>query len=165
MDLSLKLVLYQAINFIVLMVILGYLFNKFLRPFMHKRADEIKKAFESIEIQKKDIDVLKQSYADQIKDVKEKAKLEIDKAIDEGNRMREGIVAEAEKQSIALIDKAKIEIDQEKDKAVMEIRNEVGTLAILAAKQIIQKQMDEKTNRELVETFLEDISKNPPKKI
>jgi F-type H+-transporting ATPase subunit b len=147
------------------MVILGYLFNKFLRPFMHKRADEIKKAFESIEIQKKDIDVLKQSYADQIKDVKEKAKLEIDKAIDEGNRMREGIVAEAEKQSIALIDKAKIEIDQEKDKAVMEIRNEVGTLAILAAKQIIQKQMDEKTNRELVETFLEDISKNPPKKI
>lgn len=165
MDLSLKLVLYQAINFIVLMVILGYLFNKFLRPFMHKRADEIKKAFESIEIQKKDIDVLKQSYADQIKDVKEKAKLEIDKAIDEGNRMRERIVAEAEKQSIALIDKAKIEIDQEKDKAVMEIRNEVGTLAILAAKQIIQKQMDEKTNRELVETFLEDISKNPPKKI
>jgi F-type H+-transporting ATPase subunit b len=165
MDLSLKLVLYQAINFIVLMVILGYLFNKFLRPFMHKRADEIKKAFESIEIQKKDIDVLKQSYADQIKDVKEKAKLEIDKAIDEGNRMREGIVAEAEKQSIALIDKAKIEIEQEKDKAVMEIRNEVGTLAILAAKQIIQKQMDEKTNRELVETFLEDISKNPPKKI
>jgi len=165
MDLSLKLVLYQAINFIVLMVILGYLFNKFLRPFMHKRADEIKKAFESIEIQKKDIDVLKQSYADQIKDVKEKAKFEIDKAIDEGNRMREGIVAEAEKQSIALIDKAKIEIDQEKDKAVMEIRNEVGTLAILAAKQIIQKQMDEKTNRELVETFLEDLSKNPPKKI
>ena len=165
MDLSLKLVLYQAINFIVLMVILGYLFNKFLRPFMHKRADEIKKAFELIEIEKKDIDVLKQSYADQIKDVKEKAKFEIDKAIDEGNRMREGIVAEAEKQSIALIDKAKIEIDQEKDKAVMEIRNEVGTLAILAAKQIIQKQMDEKTNRELVETFLEDLSKNPPKKI
>ena len=132
---------------------------------MHKRADEIKKAFESIEIQKKDLDVLKQNYSDQIKDIKEKAKFEIDKAIGEGNRMREGIVAEAEKQSIALIDKAKIEIDQEKDKAVMEIRNEVGTLAILAAKQIIQKQMDEKTNRELVETFLEDISKNPPKKI
>jgi F0F1-type ATP synthase membrane subunit b/b' len=70
MDLSLKLVLYQAINFIVLMIILGYLFNRFLRPFMHKRAEEIKKSFESIESQKKDLDVLKQNYTDQVKDIK-----------------------------------------------------------------------------------------------
>ena len=165
MDLSLKLVLYQAINFIVLMVILGYLFNRFLRPFMHKRAEEIKKSFESIESQKKDLDVLKQNYADQVKDIKEKAKLEIEKAMEEGNRMREDIVAQAEKESVILIEKAKKEIDHEKDKAVMEIQKEVATLAIMAAKQVIKKQMNDTTNRELVEEFLVEITKNPPKKI
>jgi len=153
MDLSLKLVLYQAINFIVLMVILGYLFNRFLRPFMHKRAEEIKKSFESIESQKKDLDI------------KEKAKLEIEKAMEEGNRMREDIVAQAEKESVTLIEKAKKEIDHEKDKAVMEIQKEVATLAIMAAKQVIKKQMDETTNRDLVEDFLAEITKNPPKKV
>jgi F-type H+-transporting ATPase subunit b len=165
MDLSLKLVLYQAINFIVLMVILGYLFNRFLRPFMHKRAEEIKKSFESIENQKKDLDVLKQNYTDQVKDIKEKAKLEIEKAMEEGNRMREDIVAQAEKESVTLIEKAKKEIDHEKDKAVMEIQKEVATLAIMAAKQVIKKQMDETTNRDLVEDFLAEITKNPPKKV
>jgi F-type H+-transporting ATPase subunit b len=165
MDLSLKLVLYQAINFIVLMVILGYLFNRFLRPFMHKRAEEIKKSFESIESQKKDLDVLKQNYTDQVKDIKEKAKLEIEKAMEEGNRMREDIVAQAEKESVTLIEKAKKEIDHEKDKAVMEIQKEVATLAIMAAKQVIKKQMDETTNRDLVEDFLAEITKNPPKKV
>ena len=165
MDLSLKLVLYQAINFIVLMVILGYLFNRFLRPFMHKRAEEIKKSFESIESQKKDLDILKQNYTDQVKDIKEKAKLEIEKAMEEGNRMREDIVAQAEKESVTLIEKAKKEIDHEKDKAVMEIQKEVATLAIMAAKQVIKKQMDETTNRDLVEDFLAEITKNPPKKV
>jgi F-type H+-transporting ATPase subunit b len=165
MDLSLKLVLYQAINFIVLMIILGYLFNRFLRPFMHKRAEEIKKSFESIESQKKDLDILKQNYTDQVKDIKEKAKLEIEKAMEEGNRMREDIVAQAEKESVTLIEKAKKEIDHEKDKAVMEIQKEVATLAIMAAKQVIKKQMDETTNRDLVEDFLAEITKNPPKKV
>ncbi|MGB7569888.1 MAG: F0F1 ATP synthase subunit B [Chitinivibrionales bacterium] len=163
MDLSLKLVLYQAVNFIVLMIILGYLFNRFLRPFMHKRAEEIKKSFESIESQKKDLDVLKQNYTDQVKDIKEKAKLEIEKALEEGNRMREDIVAQAEKESVTIIEKAKKEIDHEKDKAVMEIQKEVATLAIMAAKQVIKKQMDETTNRALVEDFLMEITKNPPK--
>jgi F-type H+-transporting ATPase subunit b len=165
MDLSLKLVLYQAINFIVLIIILGYLFNRFLRPFMHKRAEEIKKSFESIESQKKDLDVLKQNYTDQVKDIKEKAKLEIEKAMEEGNRMREDIVAKAEKESVMLLEKAKKEIDHEKDKAVMEIQKEVATLAIMAAKQVIKKQMDETANRELVEDFLAEITKNPPKKV
>ena len=87
--LSLKLVLYQAINFIVLMVILSFLFNKFIRPFMHKRSEEIKKSFEEIEKQKREMESLKRSYTDQIKDIREKAKLEIEKAVEEGGRMRE----------------------------------------------------------------------------
>ena len=132
---------------------------------MHKRAEEIKKSFESIESQKKDLDILKQNYTDQVKDIKEKAKLEIEKAMEEGNRMREDIVAQAEKESVTLIEKAKKEIDHEKDKAVMEIQKEVATLAIMAAKQVIKKQMDETTNRDLVEDFLAEITKNPPKKV
>ena len=132
MDLSLKLVLYQAINFVVLMVILGFLFNKFLRPFMHKRTEEIKKSFEEIERQKQEMEVLKQNYADQMKDIREKAKVEIDKATEEGNRIREDSIARAEKESVSLIDRAKTEIDQEKQKAVMEIHKEVASLCLLA---------------------------------
>jgi len=165
MDLSLKLVLYQAINFIVLMVILSFLFNKFIRPFMHKRSEEIKKSFEEIEKQKQEMAALKQDYADQIKDIREKAKLEIDKAVEEGGRMRDDIVVQAQKESVTLIERAKTEIEREKRKAVMEIQKEVASLSLLATKKLINKNMDESTNRQLVEAFIEELTKNPPEKI
>jgi F-type H+-transporting ATPase subunit b len=164
MEISLKLIIYQVINFVVLMAVLGFLFNKFIRPMMHKRAEEIKKSFEDIEKQKKEIEVLKQNYADQIKGVHETAKIEIEKAMAEGNRMRGDIVAQAGKESNALIERAKKEIEHEKQKAVMEIQKEVATLSLLATKQLIKKQMDASTNRQLVEEFLDELNNNPPEK-
>jgi F-type H+-transporting ATPase subunit b len=164
MDFSVKLMLYQAINFIVLMVILTFLFNKFLRPFMHKRSDEIKKAFEDIDGQKKEIESLKKSYQDQADDLRVKAKVEIDRAIAEGNKMRDEIVNRAEKDSSVYLDKAKLEIEQEKQKAVMEIQNEVASLSLKAASRLVNKQMDSETNRRLVEEFLDDLTKNPSQK-
>jgi F-type H+-transporting ATPase subunit b len=164
MDFSVKLMLYQAINFIVLMVVLTFLFNKFLRPFMHKRADEIKKAFEDIDTQKKEIETLKQGYLDRTADMRHKAKEEIDRAIAEGNRIRDEIVKRAEKDSAMHLDKAKQEIEREKEKAVQEIQNEVATLSLLAASRLVNKQMDDQTNRRLVEEFLDDLAKHPPKK-
>ena len=49
MDLSLKMMLYQMVNFLILITIIGYIFNKFLRPFMKKRAEDIKTAFQEID--------------------------------------------------------------------------------------------------------------------
>ena len=164
MDFSLKLVLYQAINFIILIAVLGFIFNKFLRPFMHKRTEEIKKSFEEIENQKKEMALLKQQYNDQVDCLKDKAKLEIDKAIGEGSRMRDDIIAQAQKESGALIDRAKTEIDHEKQKAIMELQKEVASLSLLATQHLIKKQMDDSTNRRLVEDFLEELVKNPPEK-
>jgi F-type H+-transporting ATPase subunit b len=165
MDISLKLMLYQAINFIVLMVILGYVFNRFLRPFLHKRTEEIKRSFEEIEKQKKEMELLKQQYNDQVDCLKDKAKLEIEKAIGEGSRMRDDILAQSQKDGNALIDRAKTEIDHEKQKAIMELQKEVASLTLQATQQLIKKKMDDSTNRQLVENFLEELVKKPPEKI
>jgi F-type H+-transporting ATPase subunit b len=164
MDVSIKLIIYQAINFLVLMAVIGYLFNKFLRPFLHKRTDEIKKSFDEIEKQKKEMELLKQQYNDQVGCLKDKAKLEIEKAIGEGTRMRDDIIAEARKESGALVERAKSEIDHEKQKAIMELQREVASLCLQATQHLIKKKMDDSTNRQLVENFLEDLVKNPPEK-
>lgn len=164
MEFSLKLILYQVINFVVLMVILGFLFNKFIRPFMHKRADDIKKSFDEIEKQKKEIESLKQNYTDQIRGVRDQAKIEIEKAVTEGNKMRGDIVVQAEKDAVALIDRAKKEIEHEKQKAVMEIQKEVASLSLLATRHLIKKSMDESTNRQLVENFLSELTAKAPEK-
>jgi len=161
MDLNWKLMLYQTVNFIVLMIILGYLFNRFIRPFMHKRADDIKTAFAEIEAGKKEVEKLRHDYTDQVREMRHNAKAEIDKAIQNGNSIRDEIVTKAEKEAVNLLEKAKREIDHEKQKAITEIQKEVATLSIMATKRLIHKQMDEETNRKLVEEFLADLGNNP----
>jgi F-type H+-transporting ATPase subunit b len=131
---------------------------------MHKRTEEIKKSFEEIEKQKKEMELLKQQYNDQVDCLKDKAKLEIEKAIGEGPRMRDDIIAEAHKESSALVERAKTEIDHEKQKAIMELQREVASLSLQATQQLIKKKMDDSTNRQLVENFLEELVKNPPEK-
>jgi F-type H+-transporting ATPase subunit b len=131
---------------------------------MHKRTEEIKKSFEEIEKQKKEMELLKQQYNDQVDCLKDKAKLEIEKAIGEGTRMRDDIIAEAHKESSALVERAKTEIDHEKQKAIMELQREVASLSLQATQQLIKKKMDDSTNRQLVENFLEELVKNPPEK-
>jgi F-type H+-transporting ATPase subunit b len=164
MDISLKLVMYQAINFIILIVILGYLFNKFIRPMLKKRADDIKNAFAEIEKQKLDVEALKKECVNQLDQIKHGAKAEIEKAMVEGNHIKEGIKGEALKESEQLLEKARREIDQEKQKALSEVRKEVATLSILATRQLLKKEIDETTSRNLEDTFIDELGRTDLKK-
>ncbi len=164
MDFSLKLLVYQIVNFIILIGVLGYLFNKFLRPFMKKRSDDIKNAFANIEKQKLDVDNLKKACHDELDAIKKTYKAEIDKAVAEGNNIKEAIKVEALKESDQLMDKARREIDQEKQKALSEVRREVATLSMLATKHLLKKEIDETTDRKLVESFVDDLGKTDIKK-
>lgn len=164
MDINLKLMLYQAINFVVLMIILSIIFNKFILPFMRKRAGDLKQAFDDVEAQKRSVESLKNEVTEQLKDMRKVAKSEIDKAISEGGKMRDQMLASAEKEAVTVLDRARKEIDQEKQKAITEIRKDVAGLAIMATRQLIKKQLDEDTNRSLVEDFLKDIGTETTRK-
>lgn len=164
MDFSLKLLAYQIVNFIILIAVLGYLFNKYLRPFMKKRSDDIKTALADIEKQKADVEGLKRECHDQLDKIKSSVKGEIEKATVEGSHIKEAIKGEALRESEQLLEKARREIEQEKQKALSEVRREVATLSMLATKQLLRREIDETTDRKLVETFIDDLGKTDIKK-
>jgi len=157
MDLSLKLILYQIVNFVILIGVLGFLFNKFMRPFMQKRAESIKASFADIEKQKLAVDGLKKECAEELEKIKKSARAEIEKAVAEGNSIKEAVKGEALKEGEQLLEKARREIEQEKQKAISEVRREVVALTMLATKQLLKKEIDEPTNRKLVESFVDDL--------
>jgi F-type H+-transporting ATPase subunit b len=67
---------------------------------------------------------------------------------------RQDVVVAAQQQSREIIDRARDEIRLERDKAVAELRREAVDLAILGASKVIEKNLDDSTNRDLVEKFL-----------
>jgi F-type H+-transporting ATPase subunit b len=164
MDLNLHMMIYQIVNFVILMVILTWIFNKFIRPMLKKRSDDIKNAFAEIEKQKVAVEDLRKECANQLDQIKHGAKAEIEKATVEGSHIKEAIKGEALKESEQLLEKARREIDQEKQKALSEVRKEVATLSILATRQLLKKEIDETTNRKLVDSFLDELGKTDIKK-
>ena len=79
----------------------------------------------------------------------------------EGNQLREGIITKADKESMDIVEKAKHEIEQEKNRALSEVRNSVVSLSLSAARHLIKKEMDEASNKKLVETFIDELQKQP----
>ncbi len=156
MELSLKLIIYQTINFLVLMTLLGYLVNRFIRPFLRGRSEEIARGYAELDNGKKEVEYLKNAAHEQLLDIKQRSRQEIEKAVMDGNRMRESLIAKAEKEAAAVIERAKEEIGHEREKAIVGIRRNVSDVALRVASKLVGKQMNADINEKLVEEFLSE---------
>lgn len=56
-----------------------------------------------------------------------------------------------------MLDRARREIEAEKDNAIAELRREAIDLAIAGASKVIEKNLDDQSNRKIVESFLASI--------
>ena len=79
------------------------------------------------------------------------------KAVNEGSRISEEIIKRAKEESELMKVKAKEGIDQERKKALAEIRNQVVTLSLLASSRLIRQSISSQTAEKLVDDFIEEI--------
>ncbi|MEZ4823299.1 MAG: hypothetical protein R2942_13180 [Ignavibacteria bacterium] len=75
-------------------------------------------------------------------------------------KLREELMAKAQEDSRKLLEQAKIEIQQEKETAMADLRNEVSDLAIKAAEKIINENLDENKQKKIVNDFISQIPNN-----
>jgi len=69
-------------------------------------------------------------------------------------KQADAMIAQAKAESVRLKDDAVREIESEKNKAVAVLRSQVSAMSVMIASKIIEKQVDEKTQQELIEQYL-----------
>src|SRR2546428_1344975 len=67
---------------------------------------------------------------------------------------RAALLAQAREQYEQLLDRARKEIESEKEKAILELRREAVDLSIAAASKLIEANLDSDANRRLVMEYL-----------
>ncbi len=91
----------------------------------------------------------------------EEARGEAQKLIAEGRvvgeKIRGEMVEETRGQQQEMLERARREIDAEKQRAIAELRREAVELAIAGASKVIEKNLDDASNRQIVESFLSSI--------
>ena len=78
-----------------------------------------------------------------------------------GEKIRADMIEETRGQQHEMLERARREIESEKVKAIAELRREAVDLAIAGAGKVIKKNLDDASNRRIVESFLSSIPAAP----
>jgi F-type H+-transporting ATPase subunit b len=151
------LMFWTLVIFLILFAILG----KLVFPKITAAVEAREKALEeAIEGAKRDREEAARILAEQQKGI-EAARVEAQKIIVEGRQMGEKVRAtmleDTHQQQQAMLERARREIEMEKENAIAELRREAIELAIAGASKVIEKNLDDQSNRKIVESFLASI--------
>ncbi|TDG37852.1 ATP synthase F0 subunit B [Pedobacter changchengzhani] len=158
---SIGLVFWTGISFICLLILLRKFAWKPILGAIHEREQSIDEALNKAELAK----IRMTELTAQNQDLMQQARAERDEILKEAKTLKDGILNEAKKQAqvegAKLIEKAKIEIENQKKVALAEVKDQVSSLSLEIAERVLRTQLDDKTKQQaLVANLLKDVELN-----
>jgi F-type H+-transporting ATPase subunit b len=154
-------IFWMLLMFIIVMVILKKFAWKPILNALRNREQSIEDALRSADRAKKEMEKLQADNAKIMAD----ARKDRDKLLKETKKTSEMILTEAKnkagEESKKIIQAARVQIENEKDAAIADIRNQVAEISVdIAEKILMEKLKDDKTQQELMEKLLKDVKMN-----
>jgi F-type H+-transporting ATPase subunit b len=156
LGINLPLLVVFIVNFIVLLVLLRLFLYKPVMKVLDERAQRTKEAMNLAEATKKEYEQAKGEVQKQIEKGRQEGQAIITQALQTGERLREESRAEATKQAQVIIDRARSELEAERDKIVGDLRREFVDISIAAAEKVIKETLDKEKHRKLIEETLQE---------
>lgn len=153
---NLPLLIAFIVAFIILFVFLRAFAYKPILKMLEERQAKIKESMDQAEQIRQDT----ARSEEEIKAHLEKARKEGQNVIAQATQIRERLKEEAKQsarqEAEALIDKARSEIQHEREKSIEELRAEFADIAILAAEKVINETLDKKKHRKIIDDVLKE---------
>ena len=147
----------QICNLIIQLVI----FKKFLlKPIRQVIADRKAKADSEIADAQKlrtEAEAMKAEYEQNLQNARTEANQIVAAAQKTATARSEEIVGEARAQAAALKQKAEADIAQERKKAVNEVKDEIGGIAMEIASKVVEREISEKDHKDLIDEFIKNV--------
>ena len=147
----------QICNLMIQLVI----FKKFLlKPIKQVIADRKAKADSEIADAQKlrtEAEAMKAEYEQNLQNARTEANQIVTAAQKTATARGEEIVGEARAQAAALKQKAEADIAQERKKAVNEVKDEIGGIAMEIASKVVEREISEKDHKDLIDEFIKNV--------
>ncbi|HUC92600.1 MAG TPA: F0F1 ATP synthase subunit B [Paenibacillus sp.] len=127
---------------------------------MEKRRELVKEEISAAETSRKDAEKLLEEQKQALQQARKEAYEIIEQARATSSRQADDILAGAKAESVRLKDEAVKDIENEKNKAIAALRSQVSGMSVLIASKIIEKQIDEKSQEQLVDQYLNEVGKS-----
>ena len=137
------------------------IFKKFLlKPVKQVIADRKAKADSEIADAQKlrtEAEAMKAEYEQNLQNARTEANQIVATAQKTATARSEEIVGEARAQAAALKQKAEADIAQERKKAVNEVKDEIGGIAMEIASKVVEREISEKDHKDLIDEFIKNV--------
>ena len=148
---------FQIVNTIILYVILKKLLFKPVTEFMAARQNGIVESMQEAEGKNEQADKLMQEYQLKLAGVQDEGREIIKDASKRAEERANEIVNGAHDEASKIKERTEAEIKREQQKAVNALKNEVASMAIMAAGKIINKNLDVNEHNQLISEFIDEV--------
>jgi F-type H+-transporting ATPase subunit b len=149
----------QAINFLLLLVILVKLLYKPLLAKMEERTQAIRKSLEEAQAARAEAQREREEHAQKMTAAYAEAQAIRAAALKEAGEEQRRLVEAARGEAARLVESARNEMAQDVRRARQELRQEVVDLAITAAERLIRKTLRDEDHRRIVQDAIGRVDK------
>jgi F-type H+-transporting ATPase subunit b len=146
----------QIVNVLILLGVLYLVAYKPIMRLLDERSRRIKESMAQADAIKEQAVRAEEEVKKQLEAASKEGEKRIAQAVKIGEETKQKAQQEARKEAEVLMARAKTEIQRERDGAIDELRKEFADLTVLAAGKVIDRTLDKKAHRQIIDKVLEE---------
>ena len=154
LGLDYKLIIAQAVNFVLLLVILQRLAYKPVLKMLNDRTKKIDRSLKQARKIEEELKNTEETKIAEIKKAREKAGEIIKEAYETSEQKSKEAIERTRTKTQEIVEEAKLEIKSDKEKSVKETKKEIAEISVLIAKKIIQTNLNDDQQKKLADETL-----------
>ena len=144
-------------NTLITFAIIKKFLYKPVRKMLAAREEEVKSMYSTAEQAQTEAEQLRSEYTERLSKAKEEAAEIVGSATRRANARSEEILKESSQQAAAMMKKAESSIEQERKKAMNELKDEVASLSVMIASKVVERDVKEADHERFIEEFINKV--------
>lgn len=149
--------LFTFCNMMITFLVLRHFLFGPVKKMIDDRQKEIDTMYADADAAKQQALALEQQYQARLSDVRQESDAMLRDATARAQKREQEIVDAARASARAMRDAAEADIEQEKKKAVNELKDEIGGIAMDIASRVVEREISEQDHRALIDEFIRNV--------
>lgn len=149
--------IWGTIAFLILLFLMYRTVFPSINQALKDRRANIEGKLEQAERERSEADELLEQYRRRLRDAEDETQRILDEARANAERVRRELLAKAETDAGRELDRARQAIRAERDQAIRQLRNEVGTLAVELATRVVGDSLDRDRQLRLIDQYIDEL--------
>jgi F-type H+-transporting ATPase subunit b len=150
-------IVWAAISFLALFVLLAKFAWPGIKKAMEARSDRIRESLDEAERAKTEAETVLEEYQRQLADAKSEAARIIEEARQTADNLRQDLRRQAESEVAEVKQRAQEDVQAQVERAMADLRSQVAELAIELAEKVVERNLDQDTQMALIESFITQV--------